>query len=410
MRYIQSLAVLALLSSTICVTMAQPQGGRGTRGGFGGGDGGGRPRGNFGGAQGTGGRSGFGGGPGGGSGQRPGSGGGTRSAFGGGGGRPSFGGGGTMLASRFDSNGDGRIDQNEINGMSDGFKQVLASRGIRLQPGSIEEFSNSMRQQFERSREQQGGAMSSGRSQESSSAGNRTEYAPSTPFRPREKERMTVDLPASYTSLDTDFDGQIELYEWLIERRDQLELFEQIDVNTDAILTPRELTDHDGLSVSGDSILAVFKEKYARPRLTIVGSDGISIPGKDGKTVRKLTDEEKQRHTESANRIFGYVDTNKDGKIAIEEITKNPRIGPMFERAGIKPSNMSQADFAKIYVEAIEKSGGDFGRGRGPGGDASGGERGRGGPGGGRTGFGGGDRSQGGGGPGGGRGRGGGGR
>lgn len=366
-----------------------------------------RTRGGFGGPGQTGGtRGGFGG---------PGQTGGTRGGFGGPGGfRGAPGGGGAPagggFGSRLDTNGDGRIDQNEISRIPDGMKQFMESRGMTLRPGTVEEFSNNMRQQFERSRQESGGSRSDASGSNGSGA-NRTAYTPAAPFRAREKQRMTIDLPAKYSELDTDFDGQIGLYEWIVSRRDELELFDDIDADADSFLTPRELADFDAVAASGDRLLAVFAEKYKRARLTIVGASGVSVAGADGKPVRKLTDEEKQRYKESATRMFSYVDRDRDGKISVEEITGNPRIAPMFDRAGIKPSNMSQDAFVASYMKAVEKSGGDRGgrdRGgfAGGGGDrsGSGGGRDRGGfgggggdrgaPGGGRdrSGFGGGDR------------------
>ena len=49
---------------------------------------------------------------------------------------------------------------------------------------------------------------------------------------------MTVDMPESFQSQDTDNDGQIGLYEWKLTA---LASFRKMDSNGDGFLTPREL-------------------------------------------------------------------------------------------------------------------------------------------------------------------------
>lgn len=234
---------------------------------------------------------------------------------------------------------------------------------------------------------------------------NRSAYSPAEPFRPREKERVTVDLPPRYAELDIDFDGQIGLYEWITVQREELQQFDSIDANGDGILTPRELSGYEAIGAAEDELVVAMSGQKKMARLTIVGANGTNVQGEDGKTERKLSDDEKERYASTASRIFSFADQDRDGKVSAEEISGNPRLGPMFERAGIKPTTMSQEDFTENFVKVMSKSGGDagagFGRGGRPGGDSGGGRGGFGGggaSGGGRGGFGGG------GGPGGGRG------
>ena len=90
------------------------------------------------------------------------------------------------FGSRLDQNGDGRIDQNELNDIPEGFRQAMQSRGVKLKPGlSVEEFTQSMRQQFERSREE--GRRPSEERPDERSPGNRSQYRPPAPFRPRRR-------------------------------------------------------------------------------------------------------------------------------------------------------------------------------------------------------------------------------
>lgn len=328
------------------------RGGRGGEGGpFGGRGGGleGRGGGPGGPGGGPGGRGGF-GGPGGGPGGRggfggPGGGPSGRGGFGGPGGRP-----------QMDANGDGRLDQNEISQMSEGLRSMLQSRGIQIRPGvSVEEFRSRMREQMGRGGDGGEFRLLFDRGQES--ANNRSEYSPAAPFRPRTKERVTVDLPPKYSELDSDFDGQIGLYEWLIAKRESIDQFDQIDVNTDGILTPRELQTFDEVTSAAEPKITSWK----RERVTIVGgsgsSSGTGSSSSSGSSDGKMSKEQKQQHESNARRYFGFMDRDRDGKIGESEWASSRRIRPMFENAGIKIEPMSADEFAKKYVKAVEKSG-----------------------------------------------------
>lgn len=255
---------------------------------------------------------------------------------------------------------------------------MMESRGIQLRAGvSTDEFRESMRRQFEQMRQEGGSPF--GRPPAAGGApdqaANRSQYAPSVSFRPREKERMTIDLPPKYSELDSDFDGQVGLYEWITARRETLELFDQIDIDSDGLLTPAELKDYDEQTAdSGKEILA-FAEKYKRQRLMIVGGSaataGANGGSKDG-GKSKLSKEDIQRHQESATRFFPFMDRDKDGKISMEEFENSRRLKPMFESAGIKIEPMSQEQFTKNYIKAMEAAGSNGGGDRSRGGDRGG--------------------------------------
>lgn len=298
-------------------------GGDRTRGGFGEFGGGDRTRGGFGG--------GFGG-------DR------TRGGFGGGdqGGRPTL-----------DSNGDGRIDQNEISQMSDRMREFMQSRGITIRPGmSMDDFRNNMREQFSRAREEGGGPGFAGGN------GTRTDNrGGSTAFQARKKERMTVDLPPKYSELDIDYDGQIGLYEWITARRESLGQFDQMDLNFDGILTPSELLVYDEVISSGEPKVTSYK----RERVTIVGGNGSSgsaaIRMGGGEKGNKPSAEEVQKHAATAKRYFAAMDKNRDGMIAEDEWAQSRRLKPFFEKAGIKIRTMSESDFAGKYAKAMKSVG-----------------------------------------------------
>ncbi|GAB5444819.1 MAG: hypothetical protein Fues2KO_51680 [Fuerstiella sp.] len=268
-----------------------------------------------------------------------------------------------------DVNGDGRIDQSEIDRMPEGFRNFMESRGIQLKAGlSVEEFRNNMRSQFSRMREREGGYERP--TPESAaprvSTSNRAEYKPVEPYRPREKERMTVDLPPQYSELDTDFDGQIGLYEWIVARRDDLELFDTIDYDADGLLTPRELLEHDTAAADAGGQLTALVEKYKRPRMVIVGGPN-ATSGKGAVQTKHLSDDVRQKHESfAAERAFPYIDTNKDGRVSLEELKrddKTRRVIGMFEKANIKVEPMSREQFTARYIQAMDyfagqKSGG----------------------------------------------------
>lgn len=290
-------------------------------------------------------------------------GGGDRSRFGGrdSGDRGSRGGPSGGFGSPLDQNGDGRIDQNELNNLPEGLRRAMESRGVKLQPGlSVENFGNSMRQQFERSRDRGGETPGERRPEDrpdERSSGNRSQYKPPAPFRARQTARLTVDLPPKYSELDTDFDGQVGLYEWITARRENLQQFDDIDIDVDGVLTPRELKLYDEVSSGGSPQLASFK----RPRVTIIGgphatSVARSSKGRNGKS--HLSEEAREKHADFAStKAFPYIDVNKDGRITMEELQrdeKTKRIIPMFEKAGIRVESMSQQEFTDRWMRAQE--------------------------------------------------------
>ncbi len=336
MKYIQKLTfVLAILSLASAGAQAQRGGDRGGFGGRGGGEvapgGFGGPGGSRGGAP----PGGFGGGP-----------------------PESPGGPGGRLGSMMDPNGDGRIDQNEISKMPEGFRSMMEARGIKIEPGtSVEDFRNNMMQQFQQMREEGGGFRPPGSQPQDESQVNRSEYSPASPFRPRSKERITVDLPPKYSELDIDYDGQIGLYEWITARRESIDQFDDIDENVDGILTPLELKLFEETSAGGTPEVVSVK----RDRLTIIGGQGAASGRDNGKSPGsskggKMSKEEREQQESVGKRYFGMMDRDKDGKVSEEEWSVSRRLKPMFESAGIKVESMSEDQFAKNYVKALEKS------------------------------------------------------
>ncbi|MEZ6059051.1 MAG: hypothetical protein R3C19_01685 [Planctomycetaceae bacterium] len=377
-KVIASIAAILLCLWLTPTTEAQDGGGfgrdRGGRGGrsFGGSDRGGR--GGFGGG-GFGGRGGFGGGF---SGGPPGG----------------FGGGGFGGRSFLDRDGNGTIDQSEIDQLPEQARQFMESRGIQLRAGmTTDDMRNSFRSSF-----QGGGGPPFGGpgfggpgfggpdQQNGDQPGNRTAYQAPEPFRPTKKPPMTTPLPPKYSELDTDFDGQIAFYEWILARRSQLEEFDEIDIDLDGFLTPDELKANDDLaSNSSESILTKALYKPKEKRLVIV--DGSSASGTAAAGIGDGPGQVTQEQVDRGRRVMGFVDQDQDGKVSAEEIENNPRMQPMFAAAGIPITDMSADEFAVNYAKARaaagdSRSGGRGGWGGGGGAWGGGGRGGFGGPGG----------------------------
>lgn len=336
---------------------ADAQRGGGERGGGAGGERGGRERGGRGGGERGGGERGG----------RPSFGGDTggRQSFGGG--RPSFGGGGGSEgggrgsfdpASRLDRNGDGRIEQSEIDAIPSFVRDSMKSRGIEFKAGSVDEVRERMKVQFEKARESGswGRPSSSQKDQGDDTYGNRQKYAPAASFRPRDKERITTDLPETYLTVDANADGQVALHEWILTRRSEMSLFDQIDGNRDGVLTPVELVAFESKKDDEEEV-----EKWVRDRLVIVGPNGSSggrtasgrtVASKSSKQDKRENKEEKQKHEKYAAYAFKAMDRNQNGKIDQEEWDSSRRVRPMFEKAGMKLTAMDSDEFQKRYVKA----------------------------------------------------------
>lgn len=372
-------AILGMLSSDAFAQRGgRPGGGEGGRGGRAGGAEGGR--GARGGGDAGGGRGGFGGGAGRGGAEA----GGGRGGFGGGGtGRGGFGGGdaggrgggGTTRGgfggpsagmSRLDTNGDGRLDQGEIDSIPQGWKQAMESRGVRLAPGSVEEVTSSMMSQFQRSRSGEGGTGGDrgGDRDRNDSQSNKSAYSPAAPFRPRTKDRITVDLPPKYSELDMDFDGQIGLYEWITAKRESLNEFDEIDANVDGLLTPKELKFYDEITAAGEKKVVSYK----RDRVMIIDGSGSFTARQSGKKTSQkssMSPEEQKKQLETGKRYFAAMDKNKNGKVDKEEWESSQRIRPWFEKSGIKLDSMGEEDFSKNFLKAVELMKKDGGKDKG---------------------------------------------
>lgn len=214
-----------------------------------------------------------------------------------------------------------------------------------------------MRSFFSRMREgrEGGGSPWGGRGREGASkrGGDRSRggRSRSKKSEPKPKIRVTVDMPESFQSQDTDNDGQIGLYEWMKTKSTALASFRKMDSNGDGFLTPRELQAGSGeaAEASGegeedeksdsDSKDGASKSKTAGKSKSSSSGDGDAKKKASAMTAR------------IAALVFRGMDKDKDDKLSAEE-WKNARqrTKDAFKKKGIELTPpVDKAKFIAIY-------------------------------------------------------------
>jgi len=259
--------------------------------------------------------------------------------------------------SRLDANQNGRVDQEEIDRIPERVREMMKARGFELNSGeSVDEVRDRMRRRYEEARRRWDGGAD--RREDSSDSGRDNRSTPPPAFKPRDRERMTVDLPTTYSEVDTDLDGQIGLYEWIVARRTDLALFDKIDRNQDSLLTPRELVVWEA---SQKKSAETARTGFQRERLVIVGSTATTASektsqGQDGKSEGSQRRDKRQERMQSfATSSFGRLDSNGDGRISMDEWDGSRRTRSWFERSGIEIKAMSEKEFTQTYTKLAEK-------------------------------------------------------
>ncbi|MBC7967896.1 MAG: hypothetical protein H7Z17_18445 [Fuerstia sp.] len=321
------------------------RGDRGDRGGRGfGGDSGGGPPGGFGGGS-------FGGGPPGGFGGPPGG----------------FGGPPGGSRSMLDSNNNGKIDQEELDRMPSFLRDMMKSRGIELKPGmSVDDMRSSFRTGFS------GGGDNNGSPNNPNNGDNNTANSAKIkpvlkPYKMKEKPALIEALPPAYSEVDTDFDGQLSLGEWMLTRRTVLEQFDEFDLDRDGFLIPEELKAAEAAASDTNVAMSVRAEK-----LQIVSAKTTARPGRQASGNENSQDQNNGGSNrwgggsgdvvELAKSYFPRLDTNQDGTIDTEEFQQSRRTRAMFEQAGIPPQSMTLEQFTKNMQKATEATQSNGGR------------------------------------------------
>lgn len=172
----------------------------------------------------------------------------------------------------------------------------------------------------------------------------------SSSSKPKPKARITVDLPAAFTAMDVDGDGQIGLYEW---ERSKYADFQELDRNGDGFLTPKELV--AGAANKGKP--ATTSTAAAKPAVPATPSRTpvTSKPAAPAVAVA-VTPPEEDKETKQAKTFFKGLDDDDDGKITAEEWAKSRGVRVKFENAGITPTfPLDLPTFTKLYKDSEQK-------------------------------------------------------
>lgn len=184
------------------------------------------------------------------------------------------------------------------------------------------------------------------------------------------KKPVTLALPPAYAEVDTDFDGQLGMHEWMMTRRADLELFDQMDVDFDGFLTPEELQAAEA-AAGGQEVAAA----EGRQRLTIVNATPARKPRDNGQQAPGGNPQDQGRdrgdrggspspwggwggggsggsEVAMAPQYFSRLDTDGNGTVDTNEWQQSRRVRGMFEQAGIQIGNMNLQQFTQNLEKA----------------------------------------------------------
>jgi hypothetical protein len=174
---------------------------------------------------------------------------------------------------------------------------------------------------------------------------------------PKEKPRVTVDLPEGYLAGDLDHDGQIGYYEWRLWQRTGAAQFARWDTNHDGFLTPKELV---GVAPPSGSTGTPAAFAAAGPQTGPAASPFASVKTTrtptGSNTAKPLTGGPIKLDADDpivlkARNYFSLMDENKDGMISAEELEKSNRVRLMFKNAGVDLAQPMDSDqFVETYV------------------------------------------------------------
>ncbi len=237
-----------------------------------------------------------------------------------------------------DKDNDGSLSEEETKRADDRMKERLKEAGLELRPGlkqsdfaKIAEKVDELRQK-ERETRGDGGRGSSGK--------------------PKEKTKVNVALPTTYSAVDKDGDGQIGLYEW---ERSKFAEFRALDRNGDGFLSPRELLAGSPAAAKPAATPSAPAAATTQPVAATPGTPSVAVPPATPATPVVATPPEEDRETKVAKVFFKGLDKNNDGSISEDEWSESRGIRVKFEQAEVAPEfPLNEADFIKEY-RAVEQ-------------------------------------------------------
>lgn len=295
-----------------------------------------------------------------------------------------------------DRNQDGKVDADEASRIPGPFRESLERSGVDLRRGVDAQQFGRVMDQMRQERERNGGGPSMfggppgggdrrdsdrsdpgrGDSGRGSEEDRRREYErrreeeqrrndPAKPAAPsvpkivplKPKERVTIDLPQTFTAGDTDLDGQISLFEWRQWKRGALDEFNSYDADGDGFLTPRELKNGPTNTQAKQQVVIVNAAAPSGPAagaVTLNSSRTATAAAASTPTSTSDADPNSVAYKRGES-MFRILDRNRDGAVNPEEWSASSRLKPMFEKAALDLSRpMPKETFLSHYVKLSE--------------------------------------------------------